>query len=517
MFRIPTTTKISRSRKTVGRGLIIITMTFSLPYKDVITYSQVTNLHLTVFSALIVFASLAFVFLIQNGKQNRKKVPPLAPVGILESMEGMSTNAPFFLQDMLKATGSDIIRLSLPIYGGAYAVGDPTAIRAIFTDKTSEKPAQVYAPIDYVTGGASVATRGNTKEWRSARKCLMYSFSGSEVNRMNRICTDQVNFWIKNRLEPSIQKNESFDPTAEMIMLTFNTILEAAFEYPEVVDYKEYAKFIHELNVSLKEFAGRHNCNPFRKYYGFLLSEYREAVEASAEVMKFAVNILETYRKNPNKSKNKTVIRMIVENDKYASDKERLSDIIIMILAGHETTGTTLSTTLILLAKHPEVAEKLRGELLLMDESKRSSRSGYLHHVIRESKRLVPVAASTSVRITGRSFLFKNGSIVIPKGAICFLSPMLAHHHKETFKDPENFRPERWEDESKEMHDALMSFAVGSRDCLGKALALAELYSVLPKLVIDYKFEVEKEGELTNFLSLKYVGSRLKTTRIEFD
>jgi len=491
-------------------------MTLSILFTNMVSTYPVFKISLIGF-AVILIPSLIFVHLvIVNGnskKQKHSKAPPVAPAGMIKSIQGMSTNAPFFLKEMVKAAKSDIIRLRLPIPGGVYAVGNPVAMRAILLDKTSDKPNELYSSFDNVTKGESVFTRSNTKEWKSARKCLSYSFNAFEVKRMNQICAEQVHAWIQNTLESYIQKNEAFDPTVEIAKLTFYTIIKAAFEYPVMPDDEEYNNFMHHLELSLKEFAGRQNGNPFRKYYGFLLSEYREAKKASTVINEFAAKILHTYRKNPNKSKNKTIIRMIVENNNYTSDKERLSDILTLVIGGHETTAFTISTTLILLAKHPKVAEKVREELLSMDVSMRSSRSGYLHNVIRESKRMLPVTALGSARLTGRDFSFKDGSIVIPKGATCLLPLLLVHNHEETFKDPENFRPERWENEDDKMRGALMAFSVGNRDCVGQSLAMAEIYSVLPKLLTDYKFEVEKEGELVYFLTLKYAGCRLKATR----
>ena len=485
----------------------------SFLYGDVVSSYSVSSTFLLILGLAGLLMSTLYWKSANAKQKHHSKLPPVAPRGMLHTIQAMNKNAPFFLRDMVKETGSDIIRLRLPIPGGAYAVGNPAAMRTILTDNTTDKPREMYAAFDNVTGGKSMFTRANTKEWKSARKCLSYSFSSSEVNRMNHICTDQVNSWIQDRLEPCIEKNEAFDPSAEMTHLTFNIILEAGFEHPKISD-EEYHSFIHHLEVCLREFAGRHNGNPVRKYYGFLLSEFREAKRSCEVVTAFSAKILEAYRKNPNKSKNKTIIRMIVENKDYKSDKERMSDIMTMVIAGHETTGFTLGTTLVLLGKHPKVAEKLRHELSSMGESKRSSRSGYFHNVVRESKRIVPVAALGSIRITGRDLSFKNGSIVIPKGATCFVPMILPHHHEETFKDPENFRPERWEKEDDKMRAALMSFSLGNRDCIGQSLAVAEIYSVLPRLLTDYKFEVEEEGNLEHFLTLKYVGARLKPIKI---
>lgn len=434
-------------------------------------------------------------------------------LGTLQAMK--STDAFLFVRDMVKATGSDIFRLRLPMPGGVYVVGNPTAMRKIFTDKTTDKPKMIYAATDYATGTESILTRHTkSKEWKSARKCLSYSFSSSEVNRMNRICTDQVNSWIQERLEPLVDKNEAFDPSEEMTYLTFNTILEAAFEYPKISG-EEYHSIRQNLDAGIMEFAGKSFGNPFRMYYGFLLSEYRQSRKSLEVLIAFSTKILEAYKKNSNKSKNKTIIRLIVENKEYKSDKERISDILATVIAGHETTGFTLGSTLMLLAKHPKVAEKLRDELLSMDPSKRSSRSGYLSKVVRESKRILPVIPIGTWRITGRDFSFKEGSIIIPKGTTCLLPIIVAHNHVETFKDPDNFRPERWEQEDDSMHAAMMSYALGNRDCIGQALAIAEIYSVLPMLLAEYKFDIEEEGKLESFLTLHYTGARLKPTRIK--
>ena len=103
--------------------------------------------------------------------------------------------------------------------------------------------------------------------------------------------------------------------------------------------------------------------------------------------------------------------------------------------------------------------------------------------------------------------------------------------------DPDTFRPERWlapradkegssssnlgttvavtTTKSKSMNESLMTFATGNRNCLGQALAVSELESVLPYLFTKYEFSVEKEGELDYFLTLKYVGALLKAKKIE--
>ena len=276
---------------------------------------------------------------------------------------------------------------------------------------------------------------------------------------------------------------------------------------------REYELFSHHIELALREFHFRQSTNPFRKIYGPLLSEYQTAKNSCVQVQAFARKILDAYRNNENKSSNKTVIRLIVENETYVDDKHRVAEIVTMIIAAYETTGNALGTAIILLAKHPKVSEKLHAELLSMDVANRS-RSGYLRDVITESNRLLPVAAMGSTRQVGRDISCKGGTMVIPKGSIIFMPQILAHRCPTVFKDPSVFRPERWEDADNSMREALMGFSHGMRNCVGQSLAMAEIYSTIPKLLANYSFEVEDEGELDYFLTLKYVGCRLMASMV---
>ena len=105
--------------------------------------------------------------------------------------------------------------------------------------------------------------------------------------------------------------------------------------------------------------------------------------------------------------------------------------------------------------------------------------------MINESNRVFPVAAGGEVRAIGRDVSCKNGSIIIPKGSLCFMPQIIPNRNPVIFKDPDQFSPERWETEDKSMREALLPFALGVRNCIGQYLALSKIYSVLSRLVTD--------------------------------
>jgi len=325
-----------------------------------------------------------------------------------------------------------------------------------------------------------------------------------------------------------ISRNEPFDPSKEMTFLTFCTIMEAGFEYVPTED--EYETYHKNISTYLKEFGLRQLANPFRRPFGWFFKGYRDAIKSVTDNYAFLHKVVRHYRDNPNKSPNNTLIKLLTENETIGNDDNQLaSEIGVFVAGGFDTTGYTLSTTLTLIAKHPEIGRKIRiAQAELEDPQKQVS--VYLSCVLKESRRLLSVAAMG----TSRQFdaPTKFGGYDIPPGSILLMPQMLPHRDAEIYgPDPDTFRPERWlaeeesssssssslakENKSKSMAASLITFATGNRNCVGQALALSELDSVLPYLLTKYEFSIEKEGELDYFLTLKYVGTLLKAKKIE--
>jgi cytochrome P450 len=161
---------------------------------------------------------------------------------------------------------------------------------------------------------------------------------------------------------------------------------------------------------------------------------------------------------------------------------------------------------MILLTKHPQYAKKLREELA---KSKSPADCEYLKFVLKESSRILPVGVLGSIRLAGRDFDAGKGEI-IPTGATIFMPQIAPNRNEDVFEDPETFNPDRWYNATPEMKNSLLTFSLGVRNCVGQALATAELDSILPRIVSEYDFEIEEEGSLEFFLTLKHVGTKLR-------
>ena len=116
-------------------------------------------------------------------------------------------------------------------------------------------------------------------------------------------------------------------------------------------------------------------------------------------------------------------------------------------------------------------------------------------------------------RLLGRD-LFLPGGEKIPKGAIVATSQILSFFNPEVFENPHTFDPDRWANATKAMNESVIPFALGKRNCIGQRLAIAEIYSIIPHLLLKFRFEVEVEGAREFSLVWKYIRTKLKVSRV---
>ncbi|KAF4832790.1 Pisatin demethylase [Colletotrichum tropicale] len=198
------------------------------------------------------------------------------------------------------------------------------------------------------------------------------------------------------------------------------------------------------------------------------------------------------------------------------------------IAAGSDTTSITLSALIYHLSRNPAIMQKLRKELADGEADgsvsnpivfREASMQPYLQAVIKETIRIHPAAGLTLPRVVPEGGRQLAGSF-FPADTVVGINPWVAHHNEEVFgRDAHLFRPERWLDASREdksiMESYFLSFSQGARTCLGKNVSMLELSKALPRLIREFDFTMEKEGEWTNenYFFVKPVGFRCYVTK----
>ena len=177
------------------------------------------------------------------------------------------------------------------------------------------------------------------------------------------------------------------------------------------------------------------------------------------------------------------------------------------ILAGFESTGSGLFSTLFLLASHPEKLRKVREEVLSafpgspLKSQDVLSKLPYTYAAVNEALRLYPPVWFNGREAT-QDTTFRG--IPIQKGDFMLTSPYVIQRNPLYWNNPSEFLPERFLEKNVPL-GAYVPWGSGPRLCAGKWLALFELILATATIVGDYDINVTYEGEfeLTTFFTLR--------------
>lgn len=166
------------------------------------------------------------------------------------------------------------------------------------------------------------------------------------------------------------------------------------------------------------------------------------------------------------------------EDREGLSDKEIRDDLVTLVLAGHETTATTLAWTVDLLLHHPEALARVRAEA-------RDGGSAYTEAVINETLRLWPSAPITGRMTAGR---YQLGDYTLEPGTRIVLLLDAVNRDPDSYPDPDEFRPERFLG-SRPQPYAWIPFGGGIKRCIGATFAMCELVTVLHTVLREGSLE----------------------------
>ncbi|KAF5645853.1 cytochrome P450 monooxygenase [Fusarium tjaetaba] len=179
------------------------------------------------------------------------------------------------------------------------------------------------------------------------------------------------------------------------------------------------------------------------------------------------------------------------------------------ILAGADTTSIALRAIFDFLLRNPHAMARLKSDILAesFDDDAVAPYSTarslpYLDAVIRESLRMHPSVAMPLERYVPDTGLTLPDGSFVPPGVSVGLNPYIIGRNEDVWgEDANEFRPERWlklKDESEEeyqrrlrkMNAADLTFGGGSRICIGRHIALIQIYKGVATLVSRYEIQL---------------------------
>lgn len=185
------------------------------------------------------------------------------------------------------------------------------------------------------------------------------------------------------------------------------------------------------------------------------------------------------------------------------SDNDIAGNVMTMLLAGEDTTATSIAWLFYFLYRHPDVMEKVRAEVGRHDADhaplspEHLASMSYLDACINETLRLKPVAPFSPMETASEKVI---GDVRVPAGTLIWA--VLRHESMDPARvaQPTAFMPQRWLEEDKGAHAASVSdlkrisipFGAGPRVCPGRHLAITEIKMAAAMLLTH--FDIESVG-----------------------
>jgi cytochrome P450 len=173
-------------------------------------------------------------------------------------------------------------------------------------------------------------------------------------------------------------------------------------------------------------------------------------------------------------------------------------ELVLLLFAGHETTVTSLTNLLHLLADHPDWRAKAREEQLTGEDAPAGIgllRSRPVTQACLDESMRVRAPIASAFRTVLRDS--EVGGFRVPAGWSVVIGIASVHRSAAVWPRPERFDPGRWLGDTKPDRGAYLPFGGGPRLCLGKHLSLLETHLAMRRLLLDVHWEVVPDQDLT--------------------
>jgi len=223
-----------------------------------------------------------------------------------------------------------------------------------------------------------------------------------------------------------------------------------------------------------------------------MLDRYFPRKRMNAEMLglrAFFQDIIQHKKKEPGED---VISSMLV--DTKLGEEDLLDTMVVLFIAGHDTTSGALTSTVYYLAKHPHYQEQARKEVQAVlgnsvDPDLVSLKDmPFVASCIKEAMRMNDPSNCTLPR--SANFPTKAGDYIIPAGATFVFNIYALHHLEAIWPKNEIYDPSRFGHGSASLNDILASysFSYGPRACPAKAFAMWELRTIVCLLLKHYRW-----------------------------
>ncbi len=312
---------------------------------------------------------------------------------------------------------------------------------------------QAIRRVALLLGNGLMVSKGEL--WKRQRRIIQPTFSHESIGRSTQLIT-AVNTELAGKWQLAARRNASVNVTRDVSRMALEVVLRFVLgdDYEQVGSHFDIVSQEPARNM---EFA----CS-FRG------------------LGKIILQVIDRRRKDTATSTDALGMLMQArdaQSGQFMQDGQLVDEILTLIVAGHETTASTLNWAWYLISQHPEVEQGLSDELDTLTtgfEFGDLPRFLYTRKIIDETMRLYPAGWVVTRKALGDDRL---GEYFVPAGTEIYIAPYFIQRHPDLWEEPDRFNPDRFRPEnSKHRHRlATIPFSAGPRNCIGEHFARMEM------------------------------------------
>ena len=316
--------------------------------------------------------------------------------------------------------------------------------------------------------------------WKPQRRTLQPLFTKQHVatfaGHMAAAADERASTWVEGA---------RIDLDEDMRGLTLRVLGRSMFG----VDLDEHASDLGPSIQQVLNYATSRGLRPVRAPKSLPTPARRRFRRALAEIHAVIEEAIAGYQANP--ARDCELVRLLLaardpDTGRPLTHDEVVSDLAVFLIAGHDTTSTTLTYALWSLGHHPQLQDRVAEEVGELGDRPLTVRDvpalPFTVQVIHEALRLCPPAAALA-RLATRDTVVDG--FLIERGTNVLVGVYALHRDPALWDAPETFDPDRFSAERSRGRDRwqFLPFGAGARSCIGDHYAMLEATLGLASLV----------------------------------
>jgi len=346
------------------------------------------------------------------------------------------------------------------------------------------------------------------EKWKRQRRMIMHGFSPQAVKRyFPRLV--QVSQRLRKRWEAAAREQRSVGLGDDLKRYTVDTLAGLAFGADINTVETSGENIQHHIDIVL-DGMGRRQMSPF-PYWRYLKLPQDRRLERSARAVsrataEFIAQVKAEMASAPHLADTpatllQAMLAVSTEPDSGLDDDDVVGNVATLLIAGEDTTASSLTWLVWLLVQNPDALQRARAEVLQHAPDpaafsiEQMDALDYVEACAQEAMRLKP--ATPFIPLETLSDREVNG-VLVPAGTLLFCLVRHDCMDDKLFPQAGRFLPERWLPGGDALRQAVLPFGAGARMCPGRYLSLLEIKVAIAMLLASFDvLEVSAAGRST--------------------